>query len=141
MRSLIDPRIRSWRLGATVFTAFGGLALLIAVVGLYSVLSFSVAQRTHKLGIRAALGAGRGRLIALVLRQAAILVGSGLAIGLVVATVAAGKIEPLLFQVSPHDAAVLIAVVGTLAVTGLLAALLPARRATAVSPIETLRAE
>jgi predicted permease len=141
LRELIDPQARSWKLGATMFTAFGLLALLVAAVGLYSVLAFSVAQRTFELGVRSALGASRERLLGLVLGQAARLTVLGVALGLLAAWLAAPKVEDLLYATSPHDPAVLGGVAGVLLAVGLLAAWLPARRATRVDPSVALRAE
>ncbi|HEX6533275.1 MAG TPA: FtsX-like permease family protein, partial [Gemmatimonadaceae bacterium] len=141
LRELIEPDTRSWRLGATAFTAFGVLALLVAGIGLYSVLAFSVAQRTIELAIRSALGATRARLVGMVLRQALRLVGIGVVLGMLVAFVAAPSVEPLLFEVSPRDPATLVAVVCALALVAIVAAAVPARRATRVAPGVALRAE
>jgi predicted permease len=141
LRELIDPQARAWTLGATMFTAFGVLALLVAAVGLYSVLAFSVEQRTFELGVRSALGASRERLMGLVLGQAARLLALGVALGLVAAYLAAPRVEDLLYATSPHDPAVLAGVAGVLLVVGLLAAWLPARRATRVDPSVALRTE
>jgi predicted permease len=141
LRDLISSQTRSWRLGATLFTAFGAVALLIAAVGLYSLLAFDVAQRRRELGIRSALGAARGHLIGLILRQAFVLVAATLSIGLLIALVAGPSIESLLFRVSPHDPAVFGVVAATLLLAALAAAALPAHRATSVDPNETLRAE
>jgi predicted permease len=138
---ILDPQLHTWRLGAVVFTAFGFLALLVAGIGLYSVLAFSVAQRTFELGVRSALGAGRPRLMGLVLGQAARLLALGVALGLVAAWLAAPRVEDLLYGTSPHDPAVLLSVAGVLLGVGLLAAWLPARRATRVDPSIALRAE
>ena len=141
LREVVDPMYRSWTLGATMFTVFGGLALSIAVIGMYSLLAFNVARRKHELGICVALGADRAHIVRMVLGQAMALVAGGLAIGASVSLAAGGAIEPLLFQVSARDPLVLVAVIGTLALAGLAAALIPARRATSVDPMETMRVE
>jgi ABC-type antimicrobial peptide transport system permease subunit len=141
LRELIDPQARSWKLGATMFTAFGVLALVVAAVGLYSVLAFAVAQRTFELGVRSALGATRDQLMGLVLRQAATLMLLGVALGLVASFLAAPQVAELLYATSPHDVAVLGGVTGVLLLVGLLAAWLPARRATRVDPSVALRVE
>jgi ABC-type antimicrobial peptide transport system permease subunit len=141
IQELIDPRARSWRLGATMFTAFGLLALLVAGIGLYSVLAFGVAERTHELGIRSALGAGRERLIGMVVARGLWLVGTGVALGLVAAMVAASRIEPLLFQVRARDPLTLAVAALTLILVGALASWVPAIRATRVDPTRALRAD
>jgi putative ABC transport system permease protein len=141
LQDRIDPRARSWRLGATMFTAFGLLALLVAGIGLYSVLAFGVAERTQELGIRAALGAGRGQLVGMVVRKGMQLVGIGVALGLLAAMIAASRIEPLLFQVRPRDPLVFAAAAGAFLLVGLLASVVPARRATRVDPMVALRAD
>lgn len=141
LRELIDPEARSWRLGATIFSLFGFLALLVSGIGLYSVLAFAVAQRGVELGIRSALGAGAGDLVRLVLGQALRLVTIGIGLGVAVAMAAAGRIEPLLFQVSPRDPLVLVGVVLVLFITAVLAAWIPSLRATRVDPTTAMRAE
>jgi predicted permease len=141
LRELIDPKASSWRLGATIFSLFGLLALLVSGIGLYSVLAFAVAQRKAELGIRSALGAGAGDLVRLVLGQALRLVVIGIALGVAVTMAAAGRIEPLLFQVSPRDPLVLAGVVLVLLLTAVLAAWVPSLRATRVDPTTAMRAE
>jgi predicted permease len=141
LRELIDPKARSWRLGATIFSLFGLLALLVSGMGLYSVLAFAVAQRKPEIGIRSALGASAGDLVRLVLGQALRIVAIGIALGLVVVVTVARKIEPLLFQVSPRDPLVLVGVVLVLLVTAILAAWIPFVRATGVDPTTAMRAE
>ncbi len=117
------------------------LALVVAAVGLYSVLAFAVAQRTQELGIRAALGASRERLLGLVLGQGMRLVGIGIVLGLLGALLAGPRIEPLLFEVSPRDPLTFAAVVIVLLLVAALASGLPAWRATRVDPSVALRAE
>jgi ABC-type antimicrobial peptide transport system permease subunit len=111
------------------------------VVGLYSLLAFGVAQRTRELGIRAALGASRADLMWLVLQRATLFIGVGLAIGTLIARVAGRYLESLLFGIKAGDVWVYAAVVATLFIAGLLAAILPARRATLVSPTVALGTE
>jgi predicted permease len=141
MSDLVEPDLRSWRLGASMFTVFGVLALIVAAWGLYSVLAFDVALRYHELGVRAALGADRGRIVRLVLRQALALVAVGTALGLLGAAGAARFVEPLLFRVSGTDPATYAAVGATLFMVATLAGSLPAWRATRVDPREALQAE
>ncbi len=136
---LIDPQARSWELGATLFSVFGLLAVVIAAVGLYGVLAFGVAQRRHEIGVRSALGASPGGLVALVGWQAARLVTAGLLIGIAAALFAAPRIEPLLFDVNPRDPSVLASVALILAAVAAVAATLPAMRAARVQPVIALR--
>jgi predicted permease len=141
LREILDPQARSWTLGATMFTIFGVLALIVAAVGLYSVLAFDVAQRTRELGIRTALGAAKGRLLVTVLREGFALAGLGVALGLAIAVAVAPYARDLLFEVSPRDPVVLAVVAIALVATGVLASLLPALRATRVDPVVALRAD
>jgi ABC-type antimicrobial peptide transport system permease subunit len=137
----IRPQMRSWTLGAAMFTTFGLLALVVAAIGLYSVLAYGVAERMHELGVRAALGASRRRLVALVLRRGVQLVLAGVIIGVAIALAAAPKIQPLLFDTSPRDPLVLVSVAAVLLLVALLASVGPAWRATRVDPQQALRAE
>jgi len=137
----VDPQLRSWRLGASMFTIFGLLALVVAAWGLYSVLAFEVALRRREMGIRAALGAGRARTIGLVFRQALGLVSLGIVLGLAASFAGASLVEPLLFRVSARDPAVYGAVAAALLAAAALAGSLPAWRATRVDPREALQAE
>jgi predicted permease len=137
----VDAQILPWRLGATLFSAFGVLALLLAGLGLYGVIAYDVAQRRRELGIRIAFGARALTLVRMVLREAASILLLGLIAGLALAGWAAGYVEPLLFQVSPRDPAVLIGVAALLLAIGLAAAALPAWRAGRVQPTEALREE
>jgi putative ABC transport system permease protein len=129
------------RLRTSLIAAFGAIALLLAAVGIYGVMAYSVEQRTREIGIRAALGAGRGALVGLVMHQAAILAALGLALGLAGALLTTKWMSSLLFGIKPRDPASLAAAVGILAATALLAAWIPARRAAAVDPIRALRIE
>jgi putative ABC transport system permease protein len=131
-----QPRFRPWLMGL-----FGVIALLLAAVGIYGVLSCSVAQRTREIGIRAALGATRSQLIKMVLRDSLLLAGGGIVIGLALSVLAGRLISSLLFQVSATDVSTLIGATGILASIAILSALLPARRAAAVDPSAALRAE
>lgn len=141
MSDFVAPELRSWRLGAAMFTVFGLLALVVAAWGLYSVLAFDVAVRNHELGVRAALGADVSRLVRLVVRQALTPIGFGTALGFLVAMGASGFVEPLLFDVSARDPATYMAVAIALLSVALLAGAFPAWKATRADPREALRAD
>jgi hypothetical protein len=141
LQDLVDPQLRSWKLGATMFSLFGLLALLVASVGLYSVLAFNVTRRIRELGVRSAVGASGTRLLGMVLREATGVLGMGVALGLVLAVAAAGKLGPLLFETSPRDPVILTGVAALLLVVGVVASALPAWRASRVDPMTALRTE
>ena len=98
---MLAPATRSWRLGATMFAVFGGLALVLATIGLYSVVAYSVTQRTHEMGVRIALGARVADVVRLIVRDGVGVVLVGVAIGSAVALGASGSLAPLLFKTSP----------------------------------------
>jgi len=137
----LDQQARSWTLGATMFTAFGVLALVLAAIGLYGVLAFDVARRTRELGVRTALGARRARLLGSVVRRGLGLGALGTALGLAIAYVAAPSIQDLLYEVSPRDPWVLGAVAVTLLAVGIAASLVPGLRATRVDPMAALKSD
>ncbi len=141
MRDVVDPNIASWRLGATMFLAFGGLALLLATIGLYSVIAYDVAQRTNELGIRIALGAGIGDVVRLVVGGGLRVALLGVAIGGSLALWAGPRIEPLLFNQPSRDPLIFGVVTCTLIAVAVLACALPALRATRVNPTVALKAE
>lgn len=136
VRAMWQPRLFSW-----IFGFFSSVALVLAVVGVYGVVSYSVAQRTREIGIRAALGAGRGQIRAMVLRQGMRAVVVGIGIGLAGALAVTRVMGALLYGVSPTDPATFVLVTLVLAGTALIACLLPARRATRVDPLLALRCE
>ena len=129
------------RFSLTLFSVFGGVALLIAIIGLYGMLTFSVTERTREMGIRMALGAQRGSVLRLVIRQGLQLTACGVVVGLVGAWSLTRLMRALLFGVTPTDLLTLVAVVLTLAAVALLACYVPARRATRVDPLVALREE
>lgn len=141
LEDFIRPEVMPYRVGATLFTLFGALALLIAAVGLYGVLGYFVAERTAEIGIRRSLGAPERVVVALVVRQGMVPVAVGAAFGLAAALAAGRLLEALLFGVSARDPATLLGVAALLAAVGLLASYLPARRAARVDPMVALRAE
>jgi predicted permease len=137
----IEDSFGSETLIARLLETFAGLALMIASVGLYGLLSFAVAQRTREIGIRMALGAQQASILGLVLRRALLLVGAGLVLGGVLAWFAARFAAGYIFGVRAHDAITFSAVTVVLAASSFLASWLPARRAAAVDPILALRSE
>jgi ABC-type antimicrobial peptide transport system permease subunit len=141
MQDVVSPEYRSWELGATLFTAFGALALLVSAIGLYSLLSYGVASRIQEIGVRSALGARPTELVGLVARDGLALVTVGLGMGLVAAILAAGAMQPLLFQTSAREPAVYGVVVGVLMVIAVVSGSIPAWRATRVSPMRALRSD
>ncbi|HEY4304440.1 MAG TPA: ABC transporter permease [Gemmatimonadaceae bacterium] len=138
---LLAPQLRPWRLGATMFTLFGALALIIAAVGLYSVMAYWVSQRTHEIGVRMALGAQSDDVVRLVMRQASQPIIVGIAIGGVCAFVASRWIADLLYETSPHDPLTYGIAAAALVLSGLVASIAPARRSTTVDPATALRAD
>ncbi|HEY4304279.1 MAG TPA: ABC transporter permease [Gemmatimonadaceae bacterium] len=141
MTKIMEFQTRSWRLGATMFAVFGGLALVLAAIGLYSVIAYNVTQRMHEMGVRVALGAQARDVIHLIVREGLAIVLPGIALGVIVALVASRWIAPLLFNVSPKDPAVVSAVLATLITVAVAASWIPATRAARVDPNEALRAD
>jgi predicted permease len=140
-RDVVDPSYRSWRLGATLFSAFGLLALLVASVGLYSVLAFDVAERRAEMGIRAALGATRNRLVGSVLVSGVRPAALGVLLGLAASAYGAWAARDLLFGTPPYAPAAFIPAAGAMLVVAAAASGIPAWRAAKVDPNEALRAD
>ena len=128
-------------MGATLFAVFGGLALVVAAVGLYGVIAYSVAQRMHELGVRMALGARSGHIVRLVVAQGLGYAAAGSAIGLVIAGLTSRWIEPLLYQESPRDPVTYGLVVALMIAVGIVAGAVPAARALRADPNRALRVE
>jgi predicted permease len=137
----VDGQVRPWRLGATMFVAFGALALLVAAIGLYSLIAYLVAQRTHELGVRIALGARSADIAWLVMGRGVGATAAGVAIGVALALALGRIVEPLLFDTSPHDPGVFLVVSATLLAFAVLASLVPTWRAARVDPVTALRSE
>ena len=138
---IVGRETQSWRLGAAMFTVFGVLALILAAIGLYSVIAYNVAQRTHELGVRVALGAQVSDVVRLVLGEGMILASVGVVIGGGIAMIAGKWVRPMLFQVSPYDPVVFVGVGVVLLGVAAVASLVPARRAGKVDPLTALRSE
>jgi predicted permease len=141
MDQTVEDSYGSQRLAAHLLEIFGGSALLLCVAGLYGLLAYIVTQRTRELGVRIALGASRGDLLWLVMRQAGAMLLMGVALGLGLALASGRLVGGFLYGVSAHDGETLVAAVMLLVISGLTAAYLPARRAAGADPMEALRAE
>ena len=153
----IDPEIWIWeaksmarhlgivllpaRLSALLLSVFGGLALTLASIGLYGIVSYAVSRRTREVGIRMSLGADTGSVVGLLMGSGLKLVAVGGAVGIVLAVAASRLLSGLLFQVSAFDPFTFIAAPVVLALAAIVAAFLPARRASRVDPVAALRTE
>ncbi len=140
---LLEKSVGLWvvRLGAVIFGVFGGIALLLAVVGVYGVKAYAVACRTREIGIRMALGAHRRDIFALIMRQGVMQTALAVAVGLLLSLAAGRVLGQILYEVSPTDPFALLVSSVMLAAAALFACFLPARRATHVDPIQALRTE
>jgi ABC-type antimicrobial peptide transport system permease subunit len=141
LQEVVDDESRSWRLGATLFVAFGGLALAVALVGLYGVVSYTVTQRMHELGVRVALGARGVDITRLVVGQGLRLAGIGVVGGLALALAVSPWVQPLLFRESARDPATYAAVGAAMLLAGVVASAMPARRAVRADPNAALRSD
>jgi predicted permease len=137
----IADRFTESRLTARLTLLFGGLALLLATIGLYGVTAFSVARRTPEIGIRMALGADRGGLVGMVMRGALIQAAIGLVIGVPVAMLCVRFVKSQLYEITHVDAGVMAGAIVVLAVAACIAGIIPARRAASINPVEALRIE
>jgi ABC-type antimicrobial peptide transport system permease subunit len=141
LEKLIDPQRRSWEFGATMFVAFGGLALVLAAIGLYSLIAYDVAQRTQELGVRLALGASVADVMKLVMSSGVRLVAVGVVLGGGLALWGSKWMEGMMFQQSPRDPVVFGVVTIVLLTVALLASSGPAWRASRVDPNIALRSD
>ena len=141
MDERIGRSLSSRRFNMVLLALFAGLALTLAAVGIYGIVAYSVTERTHEIGVRVALGAQRRDMIAMVIGQGMAMVATGTAIGVAAAAALARLMSTLLFGVSAVDPATFIAIPSLLLVVALAACYLPARRATRVDPLQTLRSE
>ncbi len=138
---LVADSVAPTRTSAQILGAFAVLALVLACVGLYGVLAYTVSQRTHEFGVRMALGAQRGSVVSMVLRQAMTLVAIGVVLGLFGAWALSGSLAGVLFGVTPDDPATYLLISGVLVAVAAMAAFMPASRATRVDPVRALRDE
>jgi predicted permease len=141
MTSLVDASVSQPRFRALLFGFFAVLALLLAVIGVYGVIAYRVSQRTREIGLRLALGAGRANIMAGIARQGVVLASVGVGLGLIGAFWLTRFLQGMLYRISPTDALTFIGVSLLLALTALLACVLPARRAARVDPATAIRAE
>jgi ABC-type antimicrobial peptide transport system permease subunit len=141
MAVVLDESLSIERMVAALSVAFGGLATLLAAIGLYGVMSYTVARRTREIGIRMALGAERNSVMWLVLKEVALMVAIGVGVGLPLAFALSRLVQSQLFDLSAHDPLALAAAAVILATVALAAGYLPARRATRVDPMLALRYE
>lgn len=141
MDNVISGTIARQRFQTTLLTVFAAFALLLAVVGVYGLLSYAVTRRTSEIGVRMALGANNGRIVRLVLGQGGALVVAGVALGLVGSLIATRAVRAMLYEVQTSDPSVLLTVIGAFAAAALVACYLPAYRASRIDPSEALRTE
>ncbi len=141
LQHAVDSNTFSQRLGLYLVGSFAGLAVAMVIAGLYGVLSQLVSYRRREIGVRMALGATRGSVAQLILRQGSVLIGAGLAVGLILALATTRLIQGFLYEVGLVDVWTYVAVAFTLTIVGLIAAFLPARRAAMIQPMEALRIE
>jgi putative ABC transport system permease protein len=141
LESYVDRSVARRRFSTVLLMAFGAIALALAAIGVYGVMSYTVAERTREIGIRLALGAGRRDILKLVVGQASVLLIAGLAVGLAGAFALTRVMEELLFGVSATDTVIFLTVPVALAAIALFASYLPALRATKVDPMIALRYE
>jgi ABC-type antimicrobial peptide transport system permease subunit len=148
----VPPRFRTFeqiysaslgarRFNLTLVAVFAGTALVLAVAGIYGVMTYSVTQRRREIGVRVALGAQRGQVLRTILGEGMITTGTGIILGVIAAFALTRTIQSLLFGVTPTDPLTFAFVVGGLAAVAMLASYLPARRATNADPMEALRQE
>jgi ABC-type antimicrobial peptide transport system permease subunit len=139
MSEALEPQFRPWRLGAQLFSGFGLLALLVTIVGVYSVMAYAVSQRAHEMGVRMALGARLPDILGLVIGAGVRVVAVGVVAGIAVSLALGRIVESLLYDVMPYDPVAMTWAAGILLATGVAASFVPAWRAGRVDPAETLR--
>jgi putative ABC transport system permease protein len=141
MDRIVAETFSRQRFSTILLVTFSLAALLLAAVGIYGVLAYSVSERTREIGVRVALGAEPARIIGLIVRMGATVAGAGLIVGLAGALAVSGVLEKLLFGVTPRDPTTFAAVPAILLAVAMLAAYLPARRAARLDPMQALRVE
>jgi predicted permease len=141
LSDVVKDAQRPWRMGAAVFVALGGLALIVAAVGLYAAVGYNLSQRRHELAVRAALGARRADIVTLVVRQSVAVAAAGCVLGALAAVIAGGWIQPVLFRQSARDPIVYAVVSAIVIAVAIAASAVPALRAARIDPNSALRAE
>lgn len=141
MRELMSTELNEPRFAMVLLSSFAGLALLLTIVGLYGVMTYSVSRRTREIGVRMALGAPRTSVLTMVLRDAAILLISGITLGALCTLASASILQSMLYGARPRDPIVMALVCIGVGTVGLVAAYIPARRAAKVDPMVALRYE
>ena len=141
MTTLVSDSVAQPRFRSTLLVSFAGLAVLLAVVGIYGVVGFNVGQRTHEISVRIALGAQRASVVGLIVRQESVPVVIGVVVGVAGAIAVGRAMRTLLFNVAPADPVTFVAMPVLLGAVALVACLVPARRAFDVEPMNALRAE
>lgn len=141
LQDVVDTSMGSQTLAVRLLWIFAGAALLISIAGIYGLLAYNVSQRTRDIGLRMALGATRSNVLGLILRQAVVLLGVGVGIGIVAAVAASSVLRSFLYGIAPYDAATIVAVSLLLLACGLFASYIPARRAARIDPMKALRWE
>ena len=141
LRTTIDWQYRPWRVGAALFTGMGALAFIVAILGIYSTMSYGVSQRTHEFGVRVAVGAGLADILGLVVGEGLRVVVASVVVGAALAVAAGHLIAALLYDVAPSNPLVLASVSALVIGAAVMATLIPAMRAARVDPIKALRAD
>jgi putative ABC transport system permease protein len=141
MTTFVDTHLAQPRFNMMLLAVFAGVAMVLAAIGIYGVIAYSVTQRTREIGIRMALGAQKTQMLGMVLRQSMTLVVLGIAIGFIVALVSTRVLKSLLYGVGANDISIYAIVVLLLSLAALLASYVPARRAMKVDPMVALRYE
>jgi putative ABC transport system permease protein len=141
MDEYVSSSVAASRFNTTLLAIFAGVALVLTIIGLYGVMSYSVAQRTNEIGIRMALGAQTRDVLGLIVKDGVKIVGIGLLIGMGGALMLTRLLESLLFGVTTRDPLTFLAIAAVLSLVAMLACYIPALRATRVDPLEALRCE
>jgi putative ABC transport system permease protein len=141
MDDLMFKQLSQPRFAMALLSSFAGLALVLTIVGLYGVMTYSVSRRTREIGVRMALGAQRASMLRMILLDAAILLGSGIAIGSACALASSSIMQSMLYGIGARDSKIIATVCFAVAVVGMLAAYIPAWRAARVDPMVALRCE
>lgn len=141
MEEIVAPEMRPWRVGASLFTAAGVLALVVAAVGVYSSIAYTISQRTQEMGVRVALGASSSNIMRLVVTEGVRVVAIGVGIGVIAALALGTVVASMLYETSPRDPVVLVVASVTLLLVAMIASAIPAWRASRVDPLSAMRAE